>query len=107
VPRAISRCGRQGCDNPMPCPDHTDRGRTRSSRHSRGYDSEHERRAYVLRRESWLDDAPCSLCGDPIDYALRSPHPRSFAAHHTTDDKRGPLAPAHRGCNGIAGAPGR
>jgi hypothetical protein len=105
VPRAKARCGRPDCDNPMPCPDHTDRGRTRSSRHSRGYDHVHDARAADLRRQSRLDDAPCCLCGEPIDYALRSPHPRSFVAHHTTGDKRGPLAPAHRRCNEIEGEP--
>lgn len=47
----------------------------------------------------------CAICGQPIDYRLKSPHPDSFEADHivplalggtdTLDNKQ----PAHRRCN--------
>jgi hypothetical protein len=103
MPRAPKRCGRNGCDDLMPCEVHAPP--PRPSRQSRLYDAEHDRRAASLRAASDEHSAPCSLCAKPIDYSLRSPHPRSFVAHHTTRDKRGPLAPAHRRCNERAGEP--
>jgi hypothetical protein len=97
--RAKARCARPDCDEVMPCLVHPhDKGRTRSSRQSRDYDAEHDRRAAELRQTAEERRWPCSLCHLPIDYRLRSPHPRSFTAHHVKD-KRGPLAPAHRDCN--------
>lgn len=48
---------------------------------------------------------PCALCGDPIDYTLRTPHPDSFEVDHiiavdlggadTLDNKQA----SHRRCN--------
>ena len=104
MPRAIRRCGAKECDEPMPCPTHS-RVERRPSRQSRGYDAVHEARAAELRRDAERDGKPCSLCLEKIDFSLRSPHPRSFVAHHLTRDKRGPLAPAHRRCNEHAGQP--
>jgi hypothetical protein len=81
------------------------RERYRPSAAARGYGGEHRRRALALRTRSQLDHAPCMLCDQPIDYALRAPHPLSFAAHHTTPDKLGPMVPSHRVCNERAGRP--
>ena len=49
--------------------------------------------------------APCWICGLPIDYQLKHPHPKSFVVDHvipiaaggtdTIDNKRA----AHRDCN--------
>lgn len=48
---------------------------------------------------------PCGICGHPIDYTLRTPHPDSYEVDHvipldkggtdTLDNKQ----PAHRACN--------
>lgn len=48
---------------------------------------------------------PCAICGQPIDYTLRHPHPASYVVDHihplaaggtdTIDNKQ----PAHRACN--------
>lgn len=105
LPKPCLDCGAP-TRNGTRCPTHqaqadTQREAVRPRRQSRGYNAEHERRAAALRAKG----LPCSLCGAPIMYNLRSPHPASFAAHHLTKDKRGPLAPAHRLCNELAGAP--
>lgn len=47
---------------------------------------------------------PCAICGKPINYELRAPHPRSFSADHVDPVARGgandgPLQAAHLGCN--------
>lgn len=48
---------------------------------------------------------PCHLCGEPIDYSLKSPHPQSFEVDHVVALARGgsdTLAnkrAAHRACN--------
>lgn len=88
----------------MPCPVHS-RKTPRPSRQSRGYDAEHEARAAALRADAERRGLPCGLCFEKIDFSLRSPHPRSFVAHHLTRDKRGPIGPAHRRCNERAGQP--
>ena len=47
----------------------------------------------------------CALCGEDIDYALRSPHPMSFEVDHIIPLARGGSdeldnkQPAHRDCN--------
>lgn len=52
----------------------------------------------------------CALCGEPIDYSLRYPHPRSFVVDHKTPLIAGGLdhlsnkQPAHRDCNRDKGA---
>jgi hypothetical protein len=53
----------------------------------------------------------CWLCGEPIDYQLRSPHPRSWTLDHAVPVKHRPelmLDPgnfrsAHRECNDYRG----
>ena len=53
---------------------------------------------------------PCALCGQPIDYGLRYPHPRSYVVDHVTPlDKGGAdtianKQAAHRDCNRAKGA---
>lgn len=48
---------------------------------------------------------PCGICGDPIDYSLRSPDPMSFEVDHIVPiAKGGPdeldnKQAAHRRCN--------
>lgn len=47
----------------------------------------------------------CHICGQPIDLALRAPHPMSGVIDHVTPlarggtDDRTNKAPAHRTCN--------
>lgn len=82
-----------------------ERDRERPSTTARGYGSEHRKRAALLRAISSVQHAECLLCAGPIDYRLRSPHPLSFAAHHVTQDKHGPMVPAHRVCNEREGQP--
>ena len=88
------------------CPAHalTDR---RPTRHQRGYGTKHDARAHRLRAlcEANPSRAICALCGQPIDMRLRTPDPASFAAHHETRDRTGPLHPSHRICNIAAGRP--
>lgn len=105
MPRARRRCSRPDCDNVAPCPTHVNT--RRPPRQARGYDAHHEKRAAKLRETAERLELPCHLCDGTIDYRLRAPHPRSFAAHHLTRDKRnGPLAPTHKRCNEIANEPG-
>ncbi|MGH1563046.1 hypothetical protein [Mumia sp. DW29H23] len=104
MPRAHKRCSDPTCDNRMPCPAHKPPDR-RPSRHHRGYGNDHDDRAAALRRQAASKQLPCALCNKPIDYTLRAPHPHSFAAHHTTRDKAGPIVQAHKRCNEIAGQP--
>ncbi|WP_280473286.1 HNH endonuclease signature motif containing protein [Nocardia asiatica] len=48
---------------------------------------------------------PCALCGEDIDYSLRSPDPMSFEVDHIIPlaagglDERDNVQPAHRQCN--------
>ena len=95
------RCGVPGTRNGIcpTCQVFTSRGPGSTTK--RGYGSTHQRRAAALRGRG----LPCSLCGQEIDYQLTAPHPHSFTAHHTTRDKSGPIAPAHRFCNEREGKP--
>lgn len=49
--------------------------------------------------------AACHICGEPIDYTLKTPHPRSFEADHVQALARGGadalpnFKAAHRECN--------
>lgn len=49
--------------------------------------------------------APCALCGEPIDYTLRTPDPWSFEVDHIIPLNRGGpdvfenTQASHRGCN--------
>ena len=69
---------------------------TRSSRRSR-------RLAANLRAQR----RPCCICGEPIDYTLRYPHPRSFSVQHVRPFSTHPhlredptnLDAAHLECN--------
>ena len=63
--------------------------------------TQRDRDRKAIRREK----PPCALCGDPNDYALRSPDPMSFEVDHVVpiarggaDDLRNKQA-AHRKCN--------
>ena len=56
-------------------------------------------RSQVLARDGWV----CQLCKQPIDPALRTPHPMSAEVHHTIGKEQGDslryLVAAHRDCN--------
>lgn len=53
---------------------------------------------------------PCAICGEPIDYALKYPDPKSYVVDHIVSLYRGgpdTLAnkqPAHRDCNSAKAA---
>lgn len=60
------------------------------------------------KNRAWLkaQGLPCAICGRPIDYSLRYPHPMSFEVDHKDPCARGGalydrgnLQPAHRICN--------
>lgn len=59
-----------------------------------------QHRRYIRRTKP-----PCHICGDPIDYTLRSPDPWSFVVDHVIPIARGGAdvlenkAAAHRSCN--------
>lgn len=62
----------------------------------------------ALKRQSKRTNAPCHLCGKPIDYALNYKHAMSFTADHIEavgagGSMTGALAPAHRACNSRRG----
>lgn len=66
------------------------------------------RHAVALRVQA---GEPCSICGEPIDLALKYPHPMSMvldhyvpivAGGHPTDERN--HRPAHNRCNGRKGA---
>lgn len=99
------RCGRPGttrgkCDNCRRIDD-ARREQERGTAAERGYDAEYFRRRAALAKLR----RSCCLCGTPIDYSLKAPHPGAFSAHHLTQDKRGPIDAAHLGCNESAGKP--
>ncbi len=70
-------------------------------------DTAEYRNARATRRDQCR---PCWLCGQPIRYDLRAPHPASFTADHVGELNRGGtndpenLRPAHYGCNSRRGA---
>lgn len=56
------------------------------------------------------NEPPCALCGQPIDYMLRYPHPDSYVLDHIrplhkggTDDLAN-KQPSHRRCNSAKAA---
>ena len=65
-----------------------------------------DRHRNIIRR----GNPPCAICGQPIDYGLRYPHPRSYVVDHIVPlDHDGPdtianKQPAHRDCNRAKGA---
>lgn len=68
------------------------------------HSSAHRRAAAALRARGLQ---PCCLCGQPIDYTARAPHPASFSAEHwppiSVAGEHHNLAPAHLGCQRIQG----
>lgn len=62
-------------------------------------------RQRVAARDRWT----CVLCGEPIDPALRKPHPRALSIHHGNrradggDDRDSNLHATHAICNQRAG----
>lgn len=58
-----------------------------------------------LRRIVARGRPACAICGDPIDYSLRTPHPDSFELDHKQPLSRGGkhtldnVQAAHRRCN--------
>lgn len=79
---------------------------------SRYSDRGYRLRQAALKRQSRAADAPCALCGAPIDYSLPAGHPMSFTADHTKSLKSGgslygALRPAHHGCNARRGGDDR
>lgn len=68
----------------------------------------------VTKVKRWMESnqLPCSICGLPINYDLKSPDPWSFTVDHiipitnggTSDIEN--LAPAHRRCNLVKGTGG-
>jgi 5-methylcytosine-specific restriction endonuclease McrA len=67
----------------------------------RGNTTQRERDRSVIRRTK----PPCGICGDPIDYTLRSPDPGSFEVDHIVPLNRGGTdtpdnkQASHRRCN--------
>lgn len=68
----------------------------------------------VTKVKRWMksNQLPCSICGLPINYDLKSPDPWSFTVDHIipitnggTSDMEN-LAPAHRRCNLVKGTRG-
>lgn len=63
--------------------------------------TQRDRDRKAIRREQ----PPCALCGDPIDYTLRTPDPMSFEVDHVVPIARGGAddlsnkQAAHRKCN--------
>ena len=68
------------------------------------------RKRAMFRRRCERDNLPCALCGEPIDYTLAWPHPRSFTVDHIIpisqlppgDRRREDMTlfqPAHSYCN--------
>lgn len=69
-------------------------------------------RATAPVRRAWAQaNAPCALCGKPIDYRLRSPHRLALTVDHIVSLWAGGAAlnpanwqPAHQTCNSARGA---
>ena len=63
--------------------------------------SQRDRDRATIRR----DHPNCHICGEPIDYSLRYPNPKSYVVDHVTPLTRGGTdtldnkAAAHRDCN--------
>ena len=61
----------------------------------------------TLVRFKWI----CQICGEPIDPALRPPHPMSATVHHVLGKRYGDdpkqLVAAHWQCNMKLGDPSR
>lgn len=59
-----------------------------------------------IRKQLRLEQRPCALCGLPIDYTLKTPHPMSFEVDEIVPVSLGGdpcdinnCQPAHRICN--------
>lgn len=71
-------------------------------------DRAYTRRRDALRKQARKSDAPCHLCGKPIQWDVPYTHPLAFTADHLTPialggSMTGPLKPAHRSCNSRRG----
>ena len=101
-PRAIKRCGRAGCDEPMPCPVHTHAPWQGSTRHDTLPDDWPSRVAYVLARDPvcTLQLAGCTGDSTQVDHA----GPRT---DHDVGSLRGVCGPCHASRSGAQGAAGR
>lgn len=70
---------------------------------------DHHRRRDRHRRRIAQGNPPCALCGEAIDFTLRSPHPDSYEADHIVPIAQGGadsvenLQASHRRCNRAAG----
>lgn len=70
------------------------------------------RRFRQLAKQVRARRRPCRICGEPIDYSLRYPHPRSFSVEHIKSWATHPhlredpanLDAAHLSCNQSKGA---
>ena len=73
------------------------------------------RRYKKLKAEQRAKRLPCCLCGQPIDYSLHWPDPRSFTVQHIKDWHDHPelredpanFDSAHLDCNSSAGQHGK
>lgn len=66
--------------------------------------SEYQDLAEQLKRRARRNNTPCHICRLPIQWDAGWRHPMAFTADHVTairdgGDPRGPMLPAHRGCN--------
>ena len=85
-------------------------GATRALRSSKQYQNVREQylfRAKAHHNPDGTKGEPCWLCGQPIDYRLRFPHPRSWSLDHVIPVKENPalmlnssnFRSAHLDCN--------
>ncbi|MBM6622655.1 HNH endonuclease [Micrococcaceae bacterium RIT802] len=69
----------------------------------------------LVKRKGRAANAPCSICGQPIDYSLVYPHKQSCSVQHIRSRRDYPeltwepgnWAPAHLDCNKSEGTGGR
>lgn len=71
-------------------------------------DTTYVKRREALKRQCRKINAPCWLCGEPIDYNADWKDPLSFTADHVDPIANGghmlgELKPAHRSCNSRRG----
>ena len=71
-------------------------------------DHTYVKRRDALRRRAYKADAPCHLCGRPIDWDAHYLDPWAFTADHEDavaagGSMHGKLLPAHRRCNSSRG----
>jgi len=67
----------------------------------------YQRLRKIFRAECESNNAPCWLCGMPIDYSVEWPHADAFeldhfyprSTHPELTEDRGNFRPSHRACN--------